>query len=107
LASSTPNTLRRPSQLIPIATSTARDRITPSSRTFSYRASSTRYGYSSSSRRRANAVSTPSSPRFNSLIVPAENACPHNSSVIAFTFRVDTPITYISASAVTNACSLR
>ena len=34
-ASSTANTRRRPSQLIPNATSTARLRITPSSRTFS------------------------------------------------------------------------
>jgi hypothetical protein len=36
-----------------------------------------------------------------SLIVAAENAWPHNSSVIAFTFRVETPWTYIWASAET------
>jgi hypothetical protein len=36
-----------------------------------------------------------------------ENECPTNSSVIAFTFRVDTPCTYISASALGSAFSLR
>jgi hypothetical protein len=41
------------------------------------------------------------------LIAEAEKACPHSSSVIAFTFRVDTPCTYISASAATNAFSDR
>ena len=35
LASSTASTLRRPSQSTPIATCTARERITPPSRTFS------------------------------------------------------------------------
>ena len=35
----------------------------------------------------------------------AENAWPHNSSVIAFTFRVDTPWIYISARADTSAFS--
>jgi hypothetical protein len=34
-------------------------------------------------------------------------ACPHSSSVIAFTLRVDTPCTYISTKADTSAFSLR
>ena len=42
-----------------------------------------------------------------SLTAEAENACPHSSSVIAFTFRVETPCTYISAKAPTNAFSER
>lgn len=37
----------------------------------------------------------------------AEKACPTNSSVTCFTFRVETPCTYISASAATNAFSER
>jgi hypothetical protein len=37
----------------------------------------------------------------------AEKAWPHSSSVIAFTFRVETPCTYISASVATSACSER
>jgi hypothetical protein len=37
----------------------------------------------------------------------AEKLCPHRSSVIAFTFRVDTPCTYISANAATSAFSER
>jgi hypothetical protein len=44
------------------------------------------------------------------LIVLMENAeklCPHNSSVIALTLRVETPCTYISAKADTNARSER
>ena len=42
-----------------------------------------------------------------SLTVLALNSCPHSSSVTALTLRVDTPCTYISAKADTNACSLR
>ena len=41
------------------------------------------------------------------LIVLAENVCPHSASVIIFTFRVDTPCPYISASALTSAFSER
>src|ERR1700730_7406921 len=41
------------------------------------------------------------------LIEEAEKLWPHSSSVIAFTFRVDTPCTYISASAATSARSDR
>src|SRR2546423_14147266 len=41
------------------------------------------------------------------LIEEAEKLWPHSSSVIAFTFRVDTPCTYISASAATSARSER
>jgi hypothetical protein len=37
----------------------------------------------------------------------AEKEWPHSSSVIAFTFRVETPCTYISASVATSACSER
>jgi hypothetical protein len=37
----------------------------------------------------------------------AEKLGPHNSSVIALTLRVDTPCTYIYASAATNARSER
>jgi hypothetical protein len=40
-------------------------------------------------------------------IEEAEKAWPHSSSVIAFTLRVETPCTYISASVATRACSLR
>ena len=41
------------------------------------------------------------------LIVLAENVCPHSSSVTVLTLRVETPCTYISASALTNAFSDR
>jgi hypothetical protein len=37
----------------------------------------------------------------------AGKAWPQSSSVIAFTFRVETPCTYISASVATSACSER
>jgi hypothetical protein len=37
----------------------------------------------------------------------AEKEWPHSSSVIAFTFRVETPCTYISARVATKACSER
>jgi hypothetical protein len=42
-----------------------------------------------------------------SEIALAEKAWPQNSSVIAFTFRVGTPWTYISARLATSACSER
>jgi hypothetical protein len=41
------------------------------------------------------------------LIAEAGKLWPHSSSVMAFTFRVDTPCTYISASAATSARSKR
>jgi hypothetical protein len=41
------------------------------------------------------------------LIAAAEKLCPHNSSVIALTLRVETPCPYISASAATRAFSER
>ena len=41
------------------------------------------------------------------LIDEAEKLWPHSSSVIAFTLRVETPCTYISASAATSARSER
>jgi hypothetical protein len=41
------------------------------------------------------------------LIAAAEKLWPHNSSLIALTLRVDTPCTYISASAATSAFSER
>jgi hypothetical protein len=41
------------------------------------------------------------------LIDEAEKLWPHSSSVIAFTLRVETPCTYISASATTSARSER
>jgi hypothetical protein len=44
---------------------------------------------------------------FTALIAEAEKLCPHNASVTAFTLRVETPCTYISASAPTNAFSER
>jgi hypothetical protein len=40
------------------------------------------------------------------LMVLAEKLWPHSSSVIALSLRVDTPWTYISASAATSAFSL-
>jgi hypothetical protein len=43
----------------------------------------------------------------SSLTVLALNSCPHNSSLIALTLRVETPCTYISTKAVTSAFSLR
>jgi len=41
------------------------------------------------------------------LIADAEKLWPHSSPVIAFTLRVDTPCTYISANAATSARSER
>jgi len=41
------------------------------------------------------------------LIAAAEKLWPQSSSVIALTLRVDTPCTYISASAATSAFSER
>jgi hypothetical protein len=41
------------------------------------------------------------------LMEDAEKLCPHNSSVIALTLRVETPWPYISASAATKARSER
>jgi len=35
------------------------------------------------------------------LMADAENSCPHNSSVMALTLRVETPCTYVSGSAPT------
>ncbi len=64
-------------------------------------------GYASSSRRSAKRDSTPSRLALMRLMVLAENVWPHSSSVIAFTFRVDTPCTYISANALTSAFSER
>jgi len=52
-------------------------------------------------------VNVSSKPLLIVLIAEAEKLCPHSSSVIAFTLRVETPCTYISASAATKAFSLR
>jgi hypothetical protein len=41
------------------------------------------------------------------LIYEAETLCPHSVSVTALTLCVDTPCTYTSASALTNAFSDR
>jgi hypothetical protein len=41
------------------------------------------------------------------LIDDAEKLCPHNASVTAFTLRVETPCTYISAKVPTSAFSER
>ena len=41
------------------------------------------------------------------LIAEAEKLRPHSSSVTTFTLRVETPCTYISANAATNAFSER
>jgi hypothetical protein len=46
-------------------------------------------------------------PWFIALIEEAEKLWPHSSSVMAFTFRVETPCTYISASAANSARSER
>ncbi|ESY74123.1 hypothetical protein X743_10260 [Mesorhizobium sp. LNHC252B00] len=54
-----------------------------------------------------NAFSASSSRTVASLTVEAEKTWPHNSSVTAFTLRVETPCTYISTSADTNAFSER
>jgi hypothetical protein len=46
-------------------------------------------------------------PLVDRMIAEAKKLWPHNSSVIAFTLRVETPCTYISASAATSARSER
>jgi hypothetical protein len=57
--------------------------------------------------RPANCARDASSRWFIALIEEAEKLWPHSSSVIAFTLRVETPCTYISASAATSARSER
>ena len=57
--------------------------------------------------RPANCARLASSRLFIVLIEEAEKPWPHNSSVIALTLRVETPFTYISANAATNARSER
>ena len=95
-ASSTASTSHRPSQPTPRAMSTACDWTVPSILTFSYLASRMRYGYSSSSLRRANFSSFPSSADVRELTVAALKPTSQSSSVIRATFRVETPCTYIS-----------
>ena len=46
-------------------------------------------------------------PLLMAEIAETEKLWPHNSSVMDLTLRVDTPCTYISASAATSAFSLR
>ena len=72
-----------------------------------YRASATTYGDSGSNGRRLDCSSCSSSRAVIVLMIEALNSCPHNSSVIAATFRALTPCTYIWASDVTSAFSLR
>jgi hypothetical protein len=57
--------------------------------------------------RSQNAFSDPSNRLLIALIAEAEKAWPTSSSVTCFTFRVETPCTYISASAATSAFSER
>jgi hypothetical protein len=57
--------------------------------------------------RPANCARLASSRWLIALIAEAEKLWPHSSSVIALTFRVETPCTYISASAATSARSER
>jgi len=57
--------------------------------------------------RSQNAFSDASSRLLTALMAEAENACPTSSSVTCLTFRVETPCTYISASAATSASSER
>src|ERR1700731_1993775 len=57
--------------------------------------------------RPVNCARLSSSRRLIALIEEAEKLWPHSSSVIAFTLRVETPCTYISASAATSARSER
>src|SRR5215469_11613352 len=64
-------------------------------------------GKSSANRRSANCARLASSRWLMALIAEAEKLWPHSSSVMAFTFRVDTPCTYISARAATSARSER
>jgi hypothetical protein len=59
--------------------------------TFSYRASRVGYGYSQSNSRQAERPSSPWSFLLNSLIALAQKLCPQSSSLIALTFRIDTP----------------
>jgi len=65
------------------------------------------YGYASSSCRLAKRSSASSRLLLIAEMAEAEKLCPHNSSVIALTLRVETPCTYISANAATSAFSLR
>src|SRR5262249_35881657 len=62
---------------------------------------------SSPNGRPANCARLASSRWFIALIEEAEKLWPHSSSVIALTLRVETPCTYISANAATNARSDR
>jgi hypothetical protein len=55
----------------------------------------------------ANCARSSSSLAVIALIAAAEKLWPHSSSLIALTFRVDTPCTYISARPPTKAFSLR
>jgi hypothetical protein len=54
-----------------------------------------------------NCAKLASSRWLMALIAEAEKLWPHSSSVIALTLRVETPCTYISASAATSARSER
>lgn len=64
-------------------------------------------GYYASSRLSLNDLTRASSPAHSALTVDLEKLAPHSSSMIAVTWRVDTPCTTISIlSASTNACSL-
>jgi len=80
LARSTPSTLRRPSQSMPIASGTAWLRITPPSRARSSRDSRIRNTWPppAAGRRSAEAASSASIVLLISLIAEAENARPHN-----------------------------
>ena len=49
----------------------------------------------------------PPATRLIWLMLLAEKLCPQSSSVMALTLRVETPCTYISASAATRTFSLR
>ena len=89
-----------------MATSTAQSLTVPSTRTFSYLASRTRY-WTWSSLRFLQASSSSSSSLAARLTYALEASSPQSSFVIAETFRVETPWTYISARASLRAVSLR
>jgi len=76
-------------------------------RTFSYRASITRYGYRFPSGRDRQAEIWVSRSTTSAETWLRLTSRPHNSSVIRWTLRVETPCRYISTNASTNAFSLR
>ena len=90
-----------------MATSTPWLTTAPPRRTFSYRASTTRYGYACVSGRERHSAISASSFAVSTDTWLFDTSNPHSASVIALTLRVETPSTYICNIASTSAFSLR